>query len=291
MLKIGFSRIRTTVFFAGALCLFALLILTCFFLSGEELVWEGKINDEKVANFFTSAGFIVAIFSVVGLMLQIWKSEEDKRPLIYPKESLVDLKHLYYWMDRGDPPDVFGFCSQVSLANLLDNKLGIYSIELQNLGLGIAKDLKYKWIFDKNQLIEFWKHKVKMWGVDQEIEGELEDICNFLKNYSTDHAINGEILNIDLEQSTRIVFPMYYMLGFLGVSNPVPIYNVPPLPLLQLEISYSSIHDILYKQRFDIFVAVWNVDDADPERKCYFKAIPYAEGSFPHLFKKLGEAW
>lgn len=155
MMKIGFSRSRKTILITGALGLFALLILTCFFLSGEELVWEGKINDEKVANFFTSAGFIVAIFSVVGLLLQIWKAEEDKhisvKPELLPKNSRIGFYTIFPKSEYPHPPYIEGLGDGAMFKRVRFSG----RVQIQNGGLGLAKWVKYKWVYSKNDLLQF----------------------------------------------------------------------------------------------------------------------------------------
>ena len=259
----------------------SLIILTYIFMKGEleNFNLSSKINDEKIANFFTSAGFIIGIISVGGLLLQSWQYIKEKSPYVYPQSSILDLHSFYKLIDTSKLEDVNVFCTKFIYIEYCNNVS--YTIQLKNVGIGIAKDINYEWEYSKDQLLKFIQNRLLIDYIIPDEKRKLEKVHDYINKYFESSC--DKVLNLAPGQSVEIQFPMHYLLAFVGISNPMPIYT-PPIPLLQLTIKYKDIFGSTTCGKFDVYIYSQVINMENNERKYCFKVRPYEANSRKDFF-------
>jgi hypothetical protein len=124
--------------------------LTIIFLWKEKLDLHSKINDQKVTNFFitvlTSVG---TIFSVYYLKRQVEETNLGRKtsiiPDIMPEDAVFEVTedNLPSLATGSDLPGI-------SIKNLTNDS---YHINLLNIGVGIAKNIEAKWLYNREEVL------------------------------------------------------------------------------------------------------------------------------------------
>jgi hypothetical protein len=120
------------------------IILTTLFLWGEieNLIFIQKINDDKIANFFTSFGGVIVAISLY---------------YFYKQVIAVNLPDLYFssaLFNVTEKKSIYENKKDLKFLQIIDEKnseLNSYFI-LHNTGTGTCKNITIKWIYDIEEI-------------------------------------------------------------------------------------------------------------------------------------------
>lgn len=122
------------------------------FFWNETINLQLKINDQKVANYF------ITLFTIFGTITTLYVSykQYDLARIANLSSIKPDLfiKPTSIKMDDFESNDELLGLVRITCASVIGNNMGI---EVENKGLGTAKNINYKWIYDKDSVEELIK--------------------------------------------------------------------------------------------------------------------------------------
>lgn len=220
------------------LIVFASFLLIIFFWGElDELSLEQKINDNKVANFFTSFGGIIVSISLYFLYKQLREMKSGYLPDLYLSYTEFRVKIL-------PGRDYLNDKSAVKVFNIEDGKdtdINGY-FRLHNIGLGSSKNISIKWNYDLKSVKEVFNDKYQYWPI-----------------LSTE---NQHIDFLDAKNNTQIDIPEFYF------NCCAPEYNfninnhrevsekmlkgISLKPKIEVMIKYQDIQNEIYTKKFEV---------------------------------------
>lgn len=236
------------------LTLFFIILITLFLWKEfDDLNLSNKIDDAKVANFFTSFGGIVVIISLYYLYQQLREMK-----LVYYPDLYLSSCELKVNIEPCHP--IFGEKDQVKIYNIIDGKVSEIDgfFQLNNIGLGASKNISIKWIYDIESVKNIFQNKYQYM---QRLITE-EQHLDFLE-------ANGNI-QIDVPEfyfnccAPEYNFDAYNYKELVGKI----IKGIPIKPKLQVEIKYLDIQNSPFSKKFDVDIMPIN-----DKLKIKFKAI------------------
>jgi len=230
---------------------------------------DEKIDHEKFSSYFTCIGFVVGICSIVGLYLQILKSEDDKhnihKPLLFPKQSLTTTISQFGTESPAKPPFVDVSDNHAKCFVMLNG-----SVTVQNAGMGLAKKATFYWEYDHDDLLDFIKKRSEK-SESEEEKVELFEIWRFLSSPVRQKNIEMQVQVIDKEESINILPPLHYILCLLNASQYICIPRFPrEPPKLILVAKYYGFFDREFEQKFLTCIS-HKIDYSDAKIKEFFQ--------------------
>ncbi|MEN2398972.1 hypothetical protein GKZ90_0004255 [Flavobacterium sp. MC2016-06] len=221
-----------------ALIIFTIILLVLFFWQEtQNLSLDRKIDDEKLANFFTSFGGIIVLISLYYLYKQFIEMKSGYLPDLYLSsvKFKVDIKPGMEFID--DKPIL-------KISQMEDNKsldINAY-FQLHNIGLGACKNISIDWIYDLDSVKEIFQNKFQHFPIFIAESQHLD----FLQ-------ANGKI---------QIDIPEFYFFCCAPEFNINPtnhqefaeklMRGIPLKPKLECEIKYYNIQNELYTKKFNV---------------------------------------
>jgi len=149
------KELKKALIFIG-ICFMVLLVM---FLWKEHFDLGKAVNDQKFSNFFSIVGSFATATSIFLLYRQIKEMQEDRKasnlPDLYPKIFTFGM------MDRDDTIDSNrNVLTRIPTPVILneDGSLGSWSkpvlLDIYNIGLGAAKEIKYEWQYQREEVIK-----------------------------------------------------------------------------------------------------------------------------------------
>jgi hypothetical protein len=267
-----FTAVSKKLFFkVFVICGVLWLALTIIFLWGElsHFDFGSKVNHEKVASYFTCLGFIVGICSIVGLFLQVSKSENDKhdtyKPLLMPKQAVISTTSQFGLKSPAKPPFVSVSGNHSTCFVILNG-----GVPIKNVGMGLAKRTRFYWEYDNDDLLGFVKSRSEnMENLNE--KAELEEVWRYLSRPTRQGKIEMEVQVIDKEELIQIFPPFNYILSLLNPYEYTSVsrFSTQP-PKLTLIAKYQGIFDREFEQRFNTrIVHKMDWDDSGKANEVY----------------------
>lgn len=126
------------------------LSIVVAFLWNERIDFKNKINDQKIANFFVTVFTIIGTIATIFYTIKQYKLSElvnrtSIKPDIFPKSYFFKME------DDGSPLEIRGIAPNLYLTHAMRLKHD-FALLIENIGVGIAKNLKFKWIFNISEV-------------------------------------------------------------------------------------------------------------------------------------------
>lgn len=215
-----------------------------------------KINDQKISNFFvslfTAIGTIATIFySIKQYKLSELVNRTSIKPDIYPKSYFLRME------DDEEPIDIAGIEPNLYLTHgtafAHDHKLMI-----KNIGVGIAKNIKIKWLYDKVEVESLIRGKYYLTPNDKQnviqylnpnmetdikLPHEYLSCCGnkLFNKFDTEYFSNKETFTVEpSSEPTKTIFKNWKKQTYPQKR-----------PDLKLEIKYSDAQNFEYTKTFD----------------------------------------
>ena len=241
-----YSRLRKISIIQGlaiVFIVFAIMLAVVFFWEEcNEFSLSSKVNHEKIGNYFTSIGAVAAAISIYFLFRQIKASDDARKatyqPDLYPGPGEFRVKDGSFPAMKGQQGD------QVFVSRIENNTELLPYIEISNIGLGAAKHIEIKWVFNYKEISDLVKNRY-LYLEDRDLDNENID---FLK----------------ANQKTEIKVPYSYLSCCGKAINPTFVEylyarsSIVPKPRLDMVISYQSIGDDTCKKYYNVEVVAYD---------------------------------
>lgn len=259
MVKKQFSYVGVGIFF------FVLLIIV--FCWKEDFDINKTIDSDKVGNFATILGSFATSITIFFLYKQLEEMAESRRASSLPQLYLTKSKYEYCTMDKtiDGPPELEGETGDFPFFRRITDDESGYNytassfksyeftqayIELENIGLGTAKDVKISWKFENDKIDAL---QVRCSESGNFITESLRQVYAYAPdlNAHIDKKIK-EVPLIKKDTTIKIDLPINYMRLF---GNKIKLrwgsFTTDKI-LLTLDISYRDIHDKDYNISFNV---------------------------------------
>lgn len=210
----------------------SLLLLTVAFLWGEcgDISFDLKINDDKVDHYFTSFAALTGTFAIIFIYLQYVQSIQSNKPNLLIKNDEFELTDSAPTMLSNGLP----FMGMITV----NKNVIVPYLEVYNIGLGNAKDVKLNWVYDKQAVIQAISNT---YYYDADFEPEKQSIQFIPK-----------------DSSQKISLPNKYLIccgiRLNGTELEARLGQVGTKPKLQLRITFKDIADKEYSNLIDVIV-------------------------------------
>lgn len=133
----------------------SVILLIVAFSWNEKVDFNYKINDQKIANFFVCVFTIIGTIATIFYSIKQYKlSELVNRTSIKP--DLFPKSYTFQMVDDENPVEISYLKRNLYLTHAmgLDDDQGLL---IENIGVGVAKTVNYKWIFNTSEVMELIK--------------------------------------------------------------------------------------------------------------------------------------
>lgn len=222
--------------------LFILGVTVAFFWNEMEQFSLGSpINDDKIANYFTSIGAIGGLLTLILLYMQLKEmqnqSVQQNLPDLYPLMTILKDIHA--------PSPVGGLPSHYfrNVENGEEVQKERLFIRVQNIGNGAAKNIGINWKYNLDDIEKF-------------IDGQYHTLKP--KETETDH-----LDVVGMQAQLKIRPPFYYLECCGKLLNPDSVKyfiddDVKKKPELTLSLTYSSISNRTFNATYNVFVEAFD---------------------------------
>lgn len=219
------------------------IIVTFLIFVHRHIDFQESIKESIIEAWATSMAAIFTALTVYLLYKQNQQQLDDRKaasqPDLYPEQFQLitkdESKNEVYTYSENKM-----FTLRPKFQNTTENpeKQYTYSfaVKLFNIGLGAAKQIKIKWLYDKKEVYEY-----------------VEGIYNLAKPNANVTELRSDGENLDFispNNSALIIFPRYYV-NCLG-SSATKANNRNKHPQLKLEINFLDIYNTAILKTFDV---------------------------------------
>lgn len=228
---------KKTIF---ALSIFTIILLIIFLWNEtESLSLSRKIDDDKLANFFTSFGGIIVSISLYYLYKQFLEMKSGYLPDLYLSSVKFKVSVVPGLEFLDDKPKLKIYQMEEKEALALETNA---YFQLHNIGLGACKNISINWFYNMNDVKEIFENKFQYFP---RLSTESQHL-DFLQ-------ANGKI---------QIEIPEFYFFCCAPEFNINPtnhqefaeklMQGIPIKPKLECEIKYYNIQNELYIKKFNV---------------------------------------
>ena len=135
-----------------------IILIVIIFLWKElpDLSLSKKINSEKVSALATSFGALITAITVYFLYKQLEYQIEDRKAATKPDLYPIGLKLFVKGEEKFSVNEIgdggFYYVPQFIVADNEEKNRIFVSIQIHNIGLAAAKEIKYEWKFDEEEV-------------------------------------------------------------------------------------------------------------------------------------------
>lgn len=195
------------------------LLIVVAFLWNEKIDFKNKINDQKIANFFVTVFTIIGTIATIFYTIKQYKLSElvnrtSIKPDLYPKSYFFKME------DDESPLEIAGIDSNLYLTHAVRLKHD-FDLLIENIGVGIAKSVKFKWVFNISEVEELIKgtyyltpgdnvksidHLGSAKSISIELPSEYLSCCGpkLFDKFETKFFSNEDTLNLPKPSSRKI---------------------------------------------------------------------------------------
>lgn len=259
-----------------ATLIFVLILIP--FTWKESINFNQKIDHQKIANFFvilfTFSGTIATLYYTYK---QYKLSETQVKPEIYPlRRQIFEMIDINFTEDENEGPvntiTTINYSANENDTPFKEKQGGYFGnvFLIENIGYGIAKDIQYKWLYDKNEVEELINGIYYLTPNDKP-----NDIFYLKPNNQTSIYLPSEYFSCCgsklFENYESSVFSNRDYMQLTSLINKTPSQfnvkmeneilkwqeeNFPKIrPKISLELTYSDVQGNNYKNIFDIKVS------------------------------------
>jgi len=232
----AFRKIRQYIkkHYLYILIILPIFVLAIFFFWKEKLYLFAKINDQKVANFFSIIGSIITTLSIFLIYRQLQEVLNDRKAQSLPKLFPEEFKFKKYTIENiQDPKDskIKSFIHPVVDPGLGfdDHNDALFSVT--NVGNGTAVNISIVWLYEIGEI----KDAIEDIYILPLSGNEGFDI-NYIKASETNHGFYGPVNYIQiLGDKSR-----------MKIAD--TIFGNLDLPELSVNIAFSDLHGNKYER-------------------------------------------
>lgn len=226
---------KKTIF---ALSIFTVILLIIFFWQEtENLSLDRKIDDDKLANFFTAFGGIVVSISLYYLYKQLIEMKSGYLPDLY-------LSSVKFNVSVESGLEYIDNKPTLKIRQIEDNKTSDVNgyFQLHNIGLGSCKNISIKWIYNIETVKEIFQNKFQ-----------------YLPKFTTE---SQHIDFLEANGKIQIDIPEFYFFccapeyNFNSTNHrefaEKILKGIPIKPKLEGEIKYYDIQNEPYTKKFNV---------------------------------------
>jgi hypothetical protein len=218
---------------------FLFLVLLILFFWQENLDLSLPINSDKFGQFGTMLGSLLTALTVYLLYRQISEMIADRKaanqPDLFPVETKFETEDIQTLSFSSAAEQNLPLPTFYRITNGARAEEQSLNINLHNIGLGVAKEIRIRWLYDKNK-----------------IETLLQNVYNGLKTSSDDEFLDF----IPAQNFSDISLPYYFMqtCGIKLNASAMDLFETAPRskPDLMLKIDFKDIYDNQHEREFKI---------------------------------------
>ena len=260
----------------------------------EKTKRKKKVSFKRLSGW---ASLLRNVFSILGgcisfitLFILLKQNERTYRP-----DIILTPEHSFFSAHYSENPRA---CDDIRMDSVA--AWGGLNLVAANLGLGAAKNLRLKWLYDPNQLDD----TVQIGSLvlpthvhfNHELNGTLFESC-FMEEHNEASAefclpVNQEKISTQFPLPKNFVFPWINLLIRIGQAQNIPKEQrnglisefVRKFQGLKVAVSYSDINNQSYTREYSIFLVPGYLHLA--KREMVISILTQEEGMGPHVPKK-----